>query len=103
MICVYASTSQKLRRAFVVLLRDTTWKCGTVERLIVNYLRQIQNYRYTHSSVKDMLDNFKVKEKQQRRFFDAIERLEKRGIIKIVFKHFSSSDEVNVMSRQGGL
>lgn len=50
-----------------------------------------------------MLDNFKVKEKQQRRFFDAIERLEKRGIIKIVFKHFSSSDEVNVMSRQGGL
>jgi Cdc6-like AAA superfamily ATPase len=100
LICVYASTSQRLRRAFVVLLRDTTWKCGTVERLIVNYLRrQIHNYRYAHSSVEDMLDNFDVKEKQQRRFLDAIERLEKRGIIKIVFNPFSSSDEVNVMSR----
>jgi hypothetical protein len=36
-----------------------------------------------------MLENFEVKKNQQRRFFDAIERLEKRGIIKIVFNHFS--------------
>ena len=104
MICVTESASQRLRRAFVVLLRNTTWKCGTVERLIVNYLRrQIKHCRHTHFSVKDMLENFEVKKKQQRRFFDAIERLESRGIIKIVFHPFSSSDEVNVVSGQGGL
>lgn len=93
MICVTRkTTSQKLHRAFVVLLRDTTWKCGTVERLVVNYLRrQIRYCRGTHYSVKDILENFEVKKHQQRRFFDAIERLEKRGIIKIVFNSFPYS------------
>ena len=99
MICVYASASQRLHRSFVVLLRDTTWKCGTVERLIVNYLRrQIKHCRHTHFSVKEMLENFKVKKRQQRRFFDAIERLEKRGIIKIVLNPFSSPEEVRAIS-----
>ena len=91
MICVTRKTaSQRLTRAFVVLLRDTTWKCGTVERLVVNYLRrQIRQCKRTHFSVEDILENFEVKKHQQRRFFDAIERLEKRGIIKIVFNPFS--------------
>ena len=45
-----------------------------------------------------MLENFKVKKRQQRRFFDAIERLEKRGIIKIVLNPFSSPEEVRAIS-----
>jgi hypothetical protein len=91
MICVTRkAASQRLQRAFIVLRRDTTWKCGTVERLVVNYMRrQVRNYRDTHFPVKDILENFEVKKHQQRRFFDAIERLEKRGIIKIVFNPFS--------------
>jgi ribosomal 50S subunit-associated protein YjgA (DUF615 family) len=91
LICVTSkTTSQRLTRAFLVLLRDTTWKCGTVERLVVSYLRrQIRHRKRTHFAVEDMLENFEVKKNQQRRFFDAIERLEKRGIIKIVFNHFS--------------
>ncbi|PVX23486.1 MAG: hypothetical protein CW716_12045 [Candidatus Bathyarchaeum sp.] len=95
MICVTRkAASQRLPRAFIVLLRDTTWKCGTVERLVVNYMRrQIGNYRGTHFPVKDILEDFDVKKHQQRRFFDAIERLEKRGIIKIVFNPFSYPTE----------
>jgi len=50
-----------------------------------------------------MLEHFKLKEKKQHRFLEAMERLERRGIIKIVFNHFSSPDELTVLSRQGGL
>jgi hypothetical protein len=96
--------SQRRLKAFVVLLRDTTWKCGTVERLVVNYLQlQFQQCGRTQSSVKDMLEHFKLKEKQQHPFLEAMERLERRGIIKIVFNHFSSWDELTLLSRQGGL
>jgi hypothetical protein len=88
-------------KAFVVLLRDTTWKCGVVERLVVNYLRlQFQRYGCTRSSVKDMLEHFRLNGKQHHRFLESMER---RGIIKIVFKPFSSPDEFNALSRQGGL
>jgi hypothetical protein len=50
-----------------------------------------------------MLEHFRLNGKQHHRFLEAMERLEKRGIIKIVFKPFSSSDEFDVVSRQGGL
>jgi hypothetical protein len=104
LICITKSESQRRLKAFAVLLRDTTWKCGVVERLVVNYLRwQFQRYGCTRSSVKDMLEHFRLNGKQHHRFLEAMERLEKRGIIKIVFKPFSSSDEFNVVGRQGGL
>lgn len=77
--------------AFVVLLRNTTWKCGEVERLIVNYLRrQLQRYGYTKSSIKDIVEHFESKGKKEQQFFEAVERLESRGIIKIVFNPFAS-------------
>jgi hypothetical protein len=89
---------------FVVLLRDTTWKCGVVERLVVNYLRrQLQRCGCTRTSLEDMLEHFRLNGKQHHRFLDAIERLERRGIIKIVLKPFSSPDEFNALSRQGGV
>jgi hypothetical protein len=95
--------SKRVVKAFVVLLRNTTWKCGTVERLVVNYLRrQIQQYGYRRSSIKDLLEHFEVQETQHHRFFEAMERLEKRGIIKIVFKPFSSPKESGALN-QGGL
>ena len=85
-------------KAFVILLRNTTWKCGVVERCVVNYLR-----RQKHSSVKDMLEHFEVKEAQHHRFFEAMERLEKRGIIRVMFKPFSSSQDRSSIPRQRGL
>jgi len=104
LVCITKDKSQRRLKAFVVLLRDTTWKCGAVERLIMNYLRrQFQCCGYTQTSVKGMLEHFTLKEKQHHRFLEAIERLERRGIIKIVFNPFSSPDEWNAPSRQGGV
>jgi hypothetical protein len=103
LVCITKSESQRRLKAFVVLLRDTTWKCGVVERLVVNYLRrQFQRYGSTRSSVKDMLEYFRLNGQQHHRFLEAMERLEKRGIIKIVFNPFSSPDEFNGVSGQGG-
>ena len=71
-------------KAIAVLLRNTTWKCGRVERLVVNYLRdQIRKFGRVQTPVTDMLQYFKLKGKQKSEFFDAIKRLERRRIIKI--------------------
>jgi len=76
--------AQRLLKAIAVLLRNTTWKCGRVERLVVNYLRaQLQKGGYTQTPVKDMLQHFSLNGKQKNEFLDALKRLEKRHIIKI--------------------
>jgi len=48
-----------------------------------------------------MLEHFNVNEKQRHRFFEAIERLEKRGIIKLVLNPFSSNDEFAELNTNG--
>jgi len=76
--------AQRMLRAFAVLARNTTWKCGRVERLVVNHLReQLRKFGKAQSPVKEMLQRFKLKGKQKSEFFDAIKRLERRRIIKI--------------------
>jgi len=76
--------AQRMIRAIAVLLRNTTWKCGRVERLVVQYLRdQVRKFGRAQTPVKEMLQHFKLKGKQKSEFFDAIKRLEKRRIIKI--------------------
>ncbi len=76
--------AQHMISCLAVLLRNTTWKCGRVERLVVNYLRdQIRRFGRVRTPVEDMLKHFKLKGKQKSEFFDAIKRLEKRRIIKI--------------------
>jgi len=76
--------AQRLIQALAVLLRNTTWKCGRVERLVVNYLRdQIRRFGRARTPIEEMLQHFKLKGKQKSEFFDAIKRLEKRRIIKI--------------------
>jgi len=47
-----------------------------------------------------MMQHFELSGKQKSEFLEAMKR---RGIIKIVFNPFSSSDELTVLSRQGGL
>jgi hypothetical protein len=76
--------AQRLIRAIAVLLRNTTWKCGRVERLVVNYLRaQLQKRGRTQTPVNDMLQHLGLSGKQKNEFLDALKRLEKRRIIKI--------------------
>ena len=70
--------------AIAVLLRNTTWKCGRVERLVVDYMReQVRRFGRVRTPIGDMLQHFKLKGKQKSEFFDAMKRLEKRRIIKI--------------------
>jgi hypothetical protein len=80
-------TRQKAGRmiqSIAILLKNTTWKCGKVECLVVNYLGdQIRKFGRAQTPVKEMLQHFKLKGKQKSEFFDAIKRLEKRHIIKI--------------------
>jgi ribosomal 50S subunit-associated protein YjgA (DUF615 family) len=79
-----------MRKAIAILLRNTTWKCGRVERLVVAYLlRQVQRCGRTQTSIKDMLEHFRLKGKQQNELFEALERLERRRIIRIVSHHFA--------------
>jgi len=76
--------AQNMIQALAVLLKNTTWKCGRIERLVVNYLReQILRFGRARTPVKEMLQHFKFNGKQKNEFLDAIRRLEKRRIIKI--------------------
>ena len=74
----------RMIRGMAVLIRNTTWKCGRIERLVVNYLRrQIQRCGRAQTPIKDMLEHLKLSGKQKSDFLEAIKRLEKRRIIKI--------------------
>jgi len=76
--------AQKMIRAIAVLIRNTTWKCGRTERLVVNYLqRQIQRCGRAQTPIRDMLHHFKLRGKQKSEFLEAIKRLEKRHIIRV--------------------
>jgi len=76
--------AQRMIRAIAVLLRNTTWKCGRVERLVVDHLREkFRKYGLAQTPIKEMLQHFRLRGKQKSEFLDAIKRLEKRRIIKI--------------------
>jgi hypothetical protein len=72
-------------RTIVVLIRNTTWRCGRLERLIV---KRLHNRRTLlgkpEMPIGDMLQNFKVSGKKKSEFLDAIRRLERRNIIRIL-------------------
>lgn len=75
---------QGMIKAIAVLIRNTTWKCGRVERLVVNYLQQkIRRCGRARTPIREMLQHFKLSGKQKCEFLDAIKRLEKRRIIKV--------------------
>ncbi|MFP3985566.1 MAG: hypothetical protein ACLFU9_06345 [Candidatus Bathyarchaeia archaeon] len=76
--------AQRLLKAFAVLVRNTTWKCGRVERQVVNYLRaKITKFGSVETPIKEMLIHFGLSGKKKSEFFDSLRRLEKRRIIKI--------------------
>ncbi|MCW4016986.1 MAG: hypothetical protein NWF06_11505 [Candidatus Bathyarchaeota archaeon] len=70
--------------SIATLLRNTTWKCGKIERRVVNHLqRRHQRCGSAQTPVKDMMQEFELSGKQKSEFLEAIRRLEKRNIIKI--------------------
>jgi hypothetical protein len=77
--------TQRLVKAIVVLIRNTTWRCGKLERLIVRHLcRNGKDFGRREIPVKEMLQSFKVTGKKKNEFIDAIKRLERRNIVRIL-------------------
>jgi hypothetical protein len=76
--------AQRLLRSMAIPLRATTWKCGRVERPVVNYLKtQLQRCGRTQMTVKDIMQHFDVKGKQKNEFLDILKRLERHRIFRI--------------------
>ncbi|HEY4674540.1 MAG TPA: hypothetical protein VIH48_00635 [Candidatus Bathyarchaeia archaeon] len=76
---------KRLVKAIVVLIRNTTWRCGRLERLIVRNLhRRNLNFGKPEMSINDMLQNFSLTGKKKNEFLDAIRRLERRNIVRIM-------------------
>jgi hypothetical protein len=77
--------TQRLVRAIVVLIRNTTWRCGKLERLIVNNLyRRNVNFGGLGMPVTEMIQVFKLTGKKRNEFLDAIRRLERRNIVRVM-------------------
>ena len=76
--------AQKIMKSIAILLRNTTWKCGSMERLVVAYLQEKFRRRgKAQIPINEMLQDFKLRGKRKSEFLDAIKRLEKRQIIKV--------------------
>jgi len=77
--------TQRLGRSIVVLIRNTTWRCGKLERLIVRYLhKKTAEFGKSEMPIKDVLQSFKLTGKKKNEFLDAIRRLERRNIVRIL-------------------
>jgi len=71
-------------KAIAILIRNTTWKCGRIERLVVNYLqRRLHRCGFAQTPVREMMRDFKLSGKEKSEFLEAMRRLEKRNITKI--------------------
>ena len=77
--------TQNLIKALVVLIRNTTWRCGRLERLIVkNLYRRNVSLGRPQVPIKEILKDFKLSGKKRSEFLDAIRRLERRNIVRIL-------------------
>ena len=76
---------QTLVQTIVVLIRNTTWRCGKVEKSIVKHLyKRHKNYGKPGVSIKDIMQNLKLAGTRKDECIDAIKRLERRNIVKIL-------------------
>ena len=77
--------SQRLVRTIVILIRNTTWRCGKLEKAIVNNLyRRNLNLGGSGTPVTEMIQTFELTGKKRNEFLDAIKRLERRNIVRIL-------------------
>jgi hypothetical protein len=78
------TSEQALVRTIVVLIRNTTWRCGKLERSIVKHLhKRHENFGNTEVSVRDMMYNLNLAGEKRNEFLDALRRLEKRNIVRL--------------------
>lgn len=75
----------KFGKAIIVLIRNTTWRCGKLERLIVNHLhKKTVRFGSSEMPLNEMLHNFRLTGKKKNEFLDAVKRLERRNIVRIL-------------------
>ncbi len=75
---------QTFVRTMVSLNRNTTWRCGKLERLIVTHLhKRHENLGKSDMAVKDIMHNLNLSGEKRNEFLDALRRLEKRNIVKL--------------------
>ena len=76
---------RKFVKFAVALLRNTTWRCGKIERLIIKHLhKKTTNFGKSEIPISDMLQSFEVPDKKKNEFLNALKRLERRNIIRIL-------------------
>jgi hypothetical protein len=76
---------QTLVRTIVVLIRNTTWRCGKVEKSIVRHLyKRHRNFGKPGASIRDIMQHLNIVGAKKDECMDAIKRLEKRNIVKIL-------------------
>lgn len=75
----------RLSNSMVILLRHTTWRCGKLERLIVEHLhKEAFNLGRAGMPLKELLHKFGLRGKRKSEFIDAIKRLERRNIVRVM-------------------
>ncbi len=78
-------TEQTFVRTIVILIRNTTWRCGKLERSIVKHLhKRHENFGKSEILVKDMMHNLNLAGEKRNEFLDALRRLEKRNIVRLL-------------------
>jgi len=79
------SREQTLVRTIVVLIRNTTWRCGRVEKSIVRHLyKRNRNFGKPGVSIRDIMQHLNLVGEKKDECIDALKRLEKRNIVKIL-------------------
>jgi hypothetical protein len=75
---------QTFVRTIVVLIRNTTWRCGKLERCIVKHLhKRHENFGKSETTVRDMMHKLNLAGEKRNEFLDALRRLEKRNIVRL--------------------
>ena len=79
------TTEQSLVQTIVVLIRNTTWRCGKLEKSIVRHLhKRHENLGKRGVSIRDIMQNLDITCEKKDECLDALKRLEKRNIVKIL-------------------
>ena len=78
------SNEQTLVRTIVTLIRNSTWRCGKLEKSIVRHLyKRHENFGKNQVSVKEIMLSLNINGKKKDECLDALRRLEKRNIVRI--------------------
>ena len=81
----HQGSDQNFVRTIVVLIRNTTWRCGKLERSIVRHLhKRHENFGKSEVPIKDMMRNLNLAVEKRNEFLDALRRLEKRNIVRLM-------------------